>query len=128
LADAVGAPLQPAEQTQFDCDVAAVRAELSEVAFSQAWQTGRSLPLDAAVAEVLAEAGAAAPASPNHNLSERELDVLRLLARGMPDREIGAQLFISPATVMTHVKHIHTKLGVHTRGAAVDYAIRHGLL
>jgi DNA-binding CsgD family transcriptional regulator len=46
----------------------------------------------------------------------------------MSDREIAAGLFISPGTVMTHVKHIHTKLGVHSRGAAVAYAVRHGLL
>ena len=130
LADAVGAPLQPAEQAQFDRDVAVVRAALPEATFSRAWATGRSLPLDVAIAEVLAAAGAASPGnhSHSHNLSERELDVLRLLAKGMSDREIGAALFISPKTVMTHVKHIHAKLGVHSRGAAVAHAALHGLL
>jgi non-specific serine/threonine protein kinase len=127
LADALGVPLQPAEQAQFDHDVAAVRAALPVAAFSRAWETGRSQPLDAAVAEVLAGVGSAVPANPNHGLSDRELDVLRLLAKGMSDREIGAALFISPKTAMTHVKHILAKLGVHSRGAAVAYAIRHGL-
>jgi non-specific serine/threonine protein kinase len=128
LADAIGAPLQPAEQTQFDHDVAAVRAALPVAAFSRALTAGRSLPLDAAVAEALEGAGAAYPVSLNHGLSDRELDVLRLIAKGMSDREIAAALFISPGTVMTHVKHIRTKLGVHSRGAAAAYAVRHGLV
>ena len=127
LADALGAPLQPAEQTQFDRDIAAVRAALPETAFSRAWATGRSLPLDAAVAEVLAAVGAAGPASPDNGLSDRELDVLWLLVRGMSDREIGAALFISPGTATTHVRNIRGKLGVRSRGAAAAYAVRHGI-
>lgn len=128
LANAIGAPLQPAEQSEFDSDVAALRDELPEPAFTRAWVSGHSLSLDAAVAEGLAVAGAADPTDPSHNLTERELDVLRLLTKGMSDREIAAELFISRGTVMTHVKHVHTKLGVHSRGAAVAYATRHGLV
>jgi predicted ATPase/DNA-binding CsgD family transcriptional regulator len=126
LIDRLGAPLQPAEQTQFDHDVTAARCALPEDAFSRAWSCGCSLTLDEAVAQVLEEAEAVA-ASPSHGLSDRELDVMRLLVKGMTDREIAAALCISPGTAMTHVKRIRSKLGVRCRGAAVAFAIRHGL-
>jgi hypothetical protein len=54
LADALGVPLQPEAQTQFDQDVAAVQEALPEEAFSQAWAASHSLPLDVAVNEALA--------------------------------------------------------------------------
>jgi predicted ATPase/DNA-binding CsgD family transcriptional regulator len=127
LIDRLGPPLQPAAQTQFDHDVAAVRSALSEDAFSQAWSCDRSLTLDMAVAQVLDEADAVL-SSPSHGLSDRELDVMRLLVRGMTDREIATALCISPGTAMTHVKRIRGKLGVHCRGAAVAFALRHGLV
>jgi predicted ATPase/DNA-binding XRE family transcriptional regulator len=53
LTEAVGAPLQPEEQTQFDEATATVREALSEAVFSQAWEAGRSLPVDEAMAEAL---------------------------------------------------------------------------
>ena len=61
-------------------------------------------------------------------LSEREVEVLRLLATGLPNREIASILFISEATVKTHVEHIIQKLGVSDRVQAVVWAARHGLL
>jgi ATP/maltotriose-dependent transcriptional regulator MalT len=127
LIDRLGAPLQPAEQTQFDHDVGATRAALPEDTFSRAWSRGRSLTLDMAVAQVLEEAEAVA-SSPSYGLSDRELDVMRLLIKGMTDREIAAALCISPGTAMTHVKRIRGKLGVRCRGAAVALAVRHGLV
>jgi DNA-binding CsgD family transcriptional regulator len=63
-----------------------------------------------------------------HGLSQRELEVLLLLAAGKSDREIAEQLFISCQTAMTHVKHIRAKLAVHSRAAAAAYAIRHGIV
>ena len=61
-------------------------------------------------------------------LSEREVEVLRLLATGLPNREIASILFISEATVKTHVEHIIQKLGVSDRVQAVVWAARHGQL
>lgn len=61
-------------------------------------------------------------------LSERELDVLRLLAEGHPNREIAEQLFVSEATVKTHVQHILRKLHAENRTAAVAAAQASGLL
>ena len=61
-------------------------------------------------------------------LSQRELEVLRLIARGTTNREAAAQLFISEATVKTHLLHIYAKLGVKDRAAAVAEAFSRGLL
>jgi DNA-binding NarL/FixJ family response regulator len=56
------------------------------------------------------------------SLTERELDVLTLVAQGLTNREISRQLFISPATVRTHLEHIYDKLGVRSRAGAVSAA------
>ena len=61
-------------------------------------------------------------------LSERELDVLGLIARGASNREAAARLFISEATVKTHLLHIYAKLGVNDRAAAVAAGFERGLL
>ena len=61
-------------------------------------------------------------------LSQRELEVLGLIARGSTNREAAARLFISEATVKTHLLHIYAKLGVNDRAAAVATAFERGLL
>ncbi len=61
-------------------------------------------------------------------LSGRELEVLRLVARGTANREIAAELFISEATVKTHLTHIYAKLDVKDRAAAVATAYDRHLL
>jgi DNA-binding NarL/FixJ family response regulator len=61
-------------------------------------------------------------------LSERELDVLRLIADGASNRDAAAQLFISESTVKTHLLHIYEKLGVRDRAAAVGEAYKRRLL
>jgi DNA-binding NarL/FixJ family response regulator len=61
-------------------------------------------------------------------LSERELDVLRLIAAGASNREAAAKLFISESTVKTHLLHIYEKLGVGDRAAAVSEAYKRRLL
>ncbi|HEX2185467.1 MAG TPA: HD domain-containing phosphohydrolase, partial [Chloroflexota bacterium] len=61
-------------------------------------------------------------------LSAREVEVLRLIARGHSRREIGAQLHISERTAAHHVQHIYDKLGVSTRAAATLFAAQHDLL
>jgi len=61
-------------------------------------------------------------------LSQRELEVLGLVARGSTNREAAVRLFISEATVKTHLLHIYAKLGVNDRAAAVAEAFERGLL
>jgi HD-GYP domain-containing protein (c-di-GMP phosphodiesterase class II)/DNA-binding CsgD family transcriptional regulator len=88
--------------------------------------------LDAeAVRAILAVGGRPArplrPARPA-GLSEREVEVLRLVARGYSTREIARRLVISPKTADHHVQHIYTKIGVSTRAAAALFAMQHDLL
>jgi DNA-binding NarL/FixJ family response regulator len=61
-------------------------------------------------------------------LSQRELEILELVAAGSTNREAAARLFISEATVKTHLLHIYAKLGVGDRAAAVAEAFNRGLL
>lgn len=61
-------------------------------------------------------------------LSPREAEVLRLLALGLTNREVAADLGISTKTAGHHVQHVYAKIGVSTRGAAALWAIEHGIL
>jgi DNA-binding NarL/FixJ family response regulator len=61
-------------------------------------------------------------------LSRRELEVLTLISRGSTNRETATRLFISEATVKTHLLHVYAKLGVRDRAAAVAAAFERGLL
>jgi DNA-binding NarL/FixJ family response regulator len=65
---------------------------------------------------------------PGPRLTERELEVLKLVAKGMNNRDIGAELFISENTVKNHVRNILEKLHLHSRMEAVVYAVREKLL
>ena len=69
-------------------------------------------------------APAAPPQSWPEGLTEREGQILALIAEGLTNREIAVRLFISNATVKTHVNHIFAKLGVNDRRAAIAYAGR----
>ncbi|MBC9730566.1 response regulator transcription factor [Streptomyces sp. TRM68367] len=64
----------------------------------------------------------------NEPLSAREREVLALVARGTSNREIARELFISEATVKTHLTHLYAKLGVRDRAAAVAVAYDRGIL
>jgi two-component system NarL family response regulator len=61
-------------------------------------------------------------------LTDRELEVLRCLAKGRNNREIAASLFISEDTAKTHLKNVFAKLGVEDRTGAVLAAVRHGIV
>jgi HD-GYP domain-containing protein (c-di-GMP phosphodiesterase class II) len=83
-----------------------------------------------AVNAVLKAAGHRAPARRMWpaGLTTREVEVLRLLARGQSNKQIAAALVVTPKTVSTHVEHIYSKLGVSSRAQATLFAIQHGLL
>jgi putative nucleotidyltransferase with HDIG domain len=84
-----------------------------------------------AVAAVLQAAGVRAGAAPRAfpaGLTGREVEVLRLVARGWSNKAIAAELGLSPKTVGHHVQHVYAKAGVSTRAAAALFAVEHGLL
>jgi len=62
------------------------------------------------------------------DLTEREREILQLLAEGMRNDDIAAKLFISPQTVQTHVRNILGKLRVHSKLEAVAFAVKHGAI
>lgn len=72
-----------------------------------------------------APAGAGTP-EPD-DLSNREVEVLQLIAHGLSNTEIATRLFITEATVKTHINHVFTKTGVRDRAQAVRYAYQRGL-
>ena len=70
----------------------------------------------------------AVPESPGHDLSEREREVLVLLARGMSNKQIAKQLHRSPFTIRSHVSQIIGKLGAANRAEAAALAVQHRLV
>ncbi|WP_425829377.1 response regulator [Streptomyces fractus] len=88
---------------------------------------GRTV-LSPAVASRLVTAVRTPAAPADETLSGREREVLVLVARGTSNREIARELFISEATVKTHLTHIYGKLGVKDRAAAVAVAYDRGIL
>jgi HD-GYP domain-containing protein (c-di-GMP phosphodiesterase class II) len=83
-----------------------------------------------AVAAVLRAEGLRVPRRRERpaGLTAREVEVLRLLARGLANKEIARRLFISAKTVGNHVEHIYTKIGATSRAGASLFAQRHGLM
>lgn len=132
-AGATGYLLKDAQATRIASAIHEVRAGGSPIspsiarkvlaAFRVAPQAAATAPAAAAAAP----APAAAPAEPSP-LSERETEILRLVAKGFSFDAVGDLLSISPHTVVTHVKKIYRKLAVHSRGEAVYEANQMGLL
>jgi non-specific serine/threonine protein kinase len=135
-----------ADQTQD-----ALRNALDEDAFGRAWAEGEALSLADAIELALSdppaqvEAGArpkgerlsgdalssrsrsAGAQPPPDGLSPREIEVLRLLALGKSNRQIGEELTLSVRTVERHIANIYLKLDLHGRAGAAAYAVKHGL-
>ena len=82
--------------------------------------------IDPAVQHHLVDAVAGRPELPD-GLTPREVEVLTLVAQGLSNTEIAAKLFVSEATVKSHINHLFAKTGVRDRAQAVSYAYRHGL-
>jgi non-specific serine/threonine protein kinase len=129
LREAIGAGL-PNHSARHDQTVERLRKQLGDEAFGRLWAEGRSTPL-AEVVERTLDSSANAPvqnasngrsAVPFH-LTNREVEVLRLICAGMSNREISERLFISERTAQTHVQHILDKMDVNTRAAAAALAV-----
>jgi DNA-binding CsgD family transcriptional regulator len=115
-----------------------LRTELGANAFEPAWKKGRQLTTPAAAQLLPREA--AIPASPDTpgsaversaelaGLTPRELEVLRLIARGLTIIEAAERLIVSRHTINMHLRSIYNKLGVTTRSAATRYAVENQLI
>ena len=125
----MGAAPWPSERRRLDDWLAHVLGVLGPGAYQRAWEDGHASTLDQAVS--LAEAftlvsPAATP--PTEALSLREQEVARLLARGLTNKQVAAELVLSPATVRSHVEHILTKLDLRSRAQIAVWASQQGLL
>jgi len=140
LREAIGAPIPPVERANYEQAVAVAHAKLGEQAFAAAWAEGRTMTLEQALAaqgpvtlpQQLAAGPAPAPPAKTSSypagLTEREVEVLRLVAQGLTNAQIAEQLIVSPHTVHAHVRSIHSKLGVTSSSAVTRYAIEHRLV
>jgi ATP/maltotriose-dependent transcriptional regulator MalT len=117
---------------------AELRGRLGERSFAAAWGEGLALSAEQAAAEaealaveILSEARRQAPPPDGPalpaGLTEREAEVLRLVAAGLTNAEVADRLFLSPRTVEAHLRRIYDKLGTSSRAAATRFALEHGL-
>ncbi|WP_165423570.1 LuxR C-terminal-related transcriptional regulator [Ktedonosporobacter rubrisoli] len=142
--ESAGIKRQPIEVPFYESQVREVRSQLGESRWNAAIAQGKDMTLEALVAHVKAAEPAALPhrevgepsktQEPENNsplpagLTERESEVLRLLAQGLSNAQIAERLVISPRTVTTHLSSIYGKIGVSSRSAATRYAVDHNVI
>ncbi len=103
------------------------RNQLGDNTFTAAWAEGSALSSDEAIARALRGRGERKrPATGWDSLTPAELDVVRLVSQGMPNKDIAERLFISPRTVQAHLTHVYTKLDLTSRVQLAQEAARHG--
>jgi predicted ATPase/DNA-binding CsgD family transcriptional regulator len=114
--DAMGCPRPPVAAPAHEETVVQARAALGDEAFAKARDDGARMTLDEVVAYVRRTRGARGrPSTGWASLTPTELDVVRLVVKGLNNPEIGARLFMSRGTVKTHLSHVYAKLGVANR-------------
>jgi predicted ATPase/class 3 adenylate cyclase/DNA-binding CsgD family transcriptional regulator len=117
----------PLFQTDYDAVLAAVRDALGQQYFEVVWAEGAALSTEEAIAYAQRGRGERKrPTSGWASLTPMERDVVRLVAEGLGNKDIGARLFISPRTVQSHLTHVYAKLGLTSRVQIVQEAGRHG--
>ena len=120
----MGYPRPPVDASAHEETVATVRAALGDDGFAEASTQGGALSLDDAVAYATRARGRRSrPSSGWASLTPTEVDVVRLVSEGLTNPEIGARLFMSRATVKTHLSHVYAKLGVANRTELATFAI-----
>ncbi len=123
---ATGVVRWPVYSIGYDDAVAATREVLGQKDFDAAWAEGAALPTVEAIAYAQRGRGERKrPASGWESLTPTENNVVRLVAEGLGNKDIGARLFISPRTVQTHLTHVYAKLGLESRMQLVQEAARH---
>ena len=113
-------------QAGYDAVVSGSRSSMGDTAFERAWDEGAALSIDEAVAYAQRGRGERKrPSSGWASLTPAEVDVVRLVGEGLANKEIAAQLFVSPRTVQAHLTHVYSKLGVSSRVQLAQEASRH---
>jgi len=125
LRESVGARWPVFLAKEYRRAIEAARGALSPDALAVALAGGRALSLEEIGREF--EAATAVPARSPGELTTRELDVLRLVAQGLSNQRVAAELVISERTVHSHLRSTYRKLGVGSRTAATRYALEHGI-
>jgi predicted ATPase/class 3 adenylate cyclase/DNA-binding CsgD family transcriptional regulator len=111
--------------TDYNAAVATLREALGETAFESAWGEGTALSTDEAIAYTQRGRGERKrPSSGWASLTPTELDVVRLVSKGLANKEIADRLFISPRTVQTHLTHVYAKVGLTSRVQLAQEASR----
>lgn len=132
LRAAIGAPPRPdgGAAARLEGVVEQARRRLGRGTVARLWDEGAAMSAEEAVARALAASDVAAPAPrepapvvPPGMLTPRELEVAQMIARGLSNRGIAAELVISPATVARHVTNILTKLGFGSRAQIAAWAV-----
>jgi DNA-binding CsgD family transcriptional regulator len=114
----------------FDADfnalVSAIRNAIGDNDFDTAWAEGAALSIDEAIAYALRGRGERKrPSTGWGSLTPTELDVVRLVAEGIPNKDIATRLFVSPRTVQSHLRHVYNKLALTSRVQLAQEAARH---
>ncbi len=121
-------------QKLFEPFEAMTHAQLGETAFAAAWAEGRAMTMEQAIEYALQSAPVSdapiqtSPPTFPAGLTEREVEVLRWLARGLTDQEIADRLVLSRRTVHAHLRSIYGKLDVTTRNGATRIAIENKIV
>jgi ATP/maltotriose-dependent transcriptional regulator MalT len=129
------------EQADHERMRAIVPTQLGEQAFAQSLAEGRAMTPEQALtaqghtllaSQPPASAGAARQQVPSlaipNDLTKREVEVLRLVARGLSDAQVAELLVVSPRTVNAHLRSIYSKLGITSRHGATLFALEHQLI
>src|SRR2546421_594908 len=140
LREEMAFPLLPADRAGYERAVTAAQAQLGVQAFTAAWAQGRNMTMEQVLAAqgpvtipeessgMLRPTTAKTPPTYPAGLTTREVEVLRLVAQGLTDAQVAAQLVVSPRTVNFHLTSIYAKIGVSSRSAATRYAVEHHLI
>ena len=110
---------------EYETCVDELRAAMGGNDFDAAWAEGAALSTDEAIAYAQRGRGERKrPSAGWASLTPTELDVVRLLTEGLPNKDIATRLFISPRTVETHLTHVYAKLGLSSRVQLAQEAAR----
>jgi DNA-binding NarL/FixJ family response regulator len=135
---AIGTPSAPADVAEDERRLAIARGALGEPAFVDAWADGWNMPLERAIQSALADT----PSAPDTrdemshtpddmsrpSLTRREREVAVLVARGLTNRQVAAELVIALRTAEAHVEHILDKLGLTSRTQVATWVVGQGWL